>query len=902
MSINTQIVIWNANGLCKSKPEVEHYIKTNQVDVMLVSETHLTTRSYFNIPGYEIINAFHPGNRMRAGASVIVKRGIEFEELESVQLDWFQCAKIRLMTQTGEITIAAAYLPPRHTINRNDLTLQLMNLGPKFILGGDFNAKHTWWGSRVVNPKGTILYKCILDLGCIVHSTGEPTYWPSDPVKIPDLLDFAISKGINPVKISTVGCYDLCSDHSMVKVLLNTSYIRTIAKTKLIRRNTNLEHFKNWLEQHVDPEPQIYTEDDIDTAVESLTRNVHLAAHLSTPLTSPSINHRSQRDSHLWSTELSVLISTKRRLRRVWQLSRSRCDKTNYNRACKKLKQLLLELKSKSLEAYLADLEPGNAEHNLWNATKYLKRPIRRVAPVQTATGVWCRSSQEKANAFADHLSSCFQPFDLCGPADLEETLNFLDIACPLDLPLTQITSDEIQEEIAHLKVSKSPGYDCMDAIVLKQLPPNCIRNIKAIMNECFRLGHFPSQWKCAQVVVVPKPNKPESEIASYRPISLLVILSKILERLFLKRLLPILEDNHIIPDHQFGFRQGHGAIQQVHRVVNRILDSFENKKYCGAVFLDIRQAFDRVWHQGLLFKLKSKLPMPYYLFLKSYVQNRKFYVKINNSESPIHDVNAGVPQGSVLGPILYSAYTSDMPIPTGPHITTCTYADDTAFLFAADTITVSAHGLQEILNNVEPWLARWNIVINAEKSSHLTFTLRPGSSPPVSINGSDIPQVQSAKYLGLTLDKRLTWKDHITTKVKLMSFKFRKMGWLLFKRSKLSIKNKLLLYKTIIKPAWKYGIELWGTASSTNIKRLERSENKIIRHIIYAPFYVRNSTFRRDFKIPSVVEEIKNSSSKHSSKLNDHENHLAINLLDNSNQRRRLKRFHPLDLPFRVP
>lgn len=179
MSINTQIVIWNANGLCKSKPEVEHYIKTNQVDVMLVSETHLTTRSHFNIPGYEIINAFHPGNRMRAGASVIVKRGIEFEELELVQLDWFQCAKICLMTQTGEIIIAAAYLPPRHTINKKDLTLQLMNLGPKFILGGDFNAKYTWWGSRVVNPKGTTLYKCILDLGCIVHSTGEPTYWPS---------------------------------------------------------------------------------------------------------------------------------------------------------------------------------------------------------------------------------------------------------------------------------------------------------------------------------------------------------------------------------------------------------------------------------------------------------------------------------------------------------------------------------------------------------------------------------------------------------------------------------------------------------------------------------------------------------------------------------------------------
>lgn len=276
MSINTQIIIWNANGLCRNKPEVEHYIKTNQVDVMLISKTHFTPRSYFNIPGYDTINAMHPGNRIRGGASIIVKRAIEYEVLEPIQLDWFQCAKIHLMTQTGKITIAAAYLPPRHTININDISLQLRNLGPKFIIGGDFNAKHTWWGSRVNNPKGTLLLKCIRQMGCSVHSTGEPTYWPSDSAKIPDLLDFAITKGIDPAKISTGSCYDLCSDHSMVKILLHTSYIRTLVSVKLLGRNTNMEVFKNWLERNVDPQPQ--TGDDIDEAVESLTRHVHLAA------------------------------------------------------------------------------------------------------------------------------------------------------------------------------------------------------------------------------------------------------------------------------------------------------------------------------------------------------------------------------------------------------------------------------------------------------------------------------------------------------------------------------------------------------------------------------------------------------------------------------------------------
>jgi len=102
------------------------------------------------------------------------------------------------------------------------------------------------------------------------------------------------------------------------------------------------------------------------------------------------------------------------------------------------------------------------------------------------------------------------------------------------------------------------------------------------------------------------------------------------------------------------------------------------------------------------------------------------------------------------------------MPIPTGSQNMACTYADDTAFLVSADSLTLAAQGLQQALSNIEPWLKRWNIIINAEKSTHITFSLRPGISSSVMLNGAAIPQQLSAKYLGLTLDSRLTWKEHI--------------------------------------------------------------------------------------------------------------------------------------------
>ena len=329
------------------------------------------------------------------------------------------------------------------------------------------------------------------ELGLSAHSNGEPTYWPTDPRRIPDLLDFAITKGIDPTTISSVGCYDLCSDHSMVKILFNTRYLSTAPATKLIKRYTNRELFKSWLEENVEPLPEIHTRVDIDEAVENLARKVHLAAHIATP--TQEAGHirvlRARRDNHLWSTELASKVAEKRRLRRVWQLSRRPSDKTAYNRASKDLKQLLLDSKSKSLEAYLANLEPGNVEHNLWNATKYLKRPIRRVAPIQTPSGTWCRTSQEKANTFAEHLRNSFQPFQLCDSSDLKVTTQFLDAACPMDLPIREIRSSEIQEEIANLKLTKSPGYDQIDASALKLLPQNCIDYLNVIMNQVFVLA-----------------------------------------------------------------------------------------------------------------------------------------------------------------------------------------------------------------------------------------------------------------------------------------------------------------------------------------------------------------------------------------------------------------------------
>jgi hypothetical protein len=150
------------------------------------------------------------------------------------------------------------------------------------------------------------------------------------------------------------------------------------------------------------------------------------------------------------------------------------------------------------------------------------------------------------------------------------------------------------------------------------------------------------------------KPGKPANEASSYRPISLLSITSKIFAKLLLNRVRNDTDILDNVPDNQFGFREHHSTIQQIHRIVNKIAASLEEKQYCTAASLDIAQAFDKVWHTGLLYKLKNKLPSPYYLLLKLYISERYFQVKYHNAYSRYKLAKSGVPQGSVLGPLLY--------------------------------------------------------------------------------------------------------------------------------------------------------------------------------------------------------------------------------------------------------
>lgn len=879
-----KIAVWNANGLAKKSLELKTFMQMNDIDIMLITETHFTSKNYMNVPYYSVYTTNNPNGRAHGGTAIIVRNSIPHYPIDSVNSYKIQSTAIKIAGSTKKWVISAVYCPPNYSISSGEFTEFFQSLGTTFIAGGDYNAKHSWWGSRTVTPtpKGRNLYTSMQTNHLYPISTGEPTYWPADRTRLPDLLDFAIVKNFSPYLFSAETSLELTSDHTPI-----------IIQARLFMDNSNLSHhfisktdwnyFKEDLENSINCNIPLKTQEDIDLAIGSFYDKIRSATDAATT----KVKVSKKRST---SIEIANIIAEKRRLRKIWQKTRTPEHKHKLNVVIKELRRKLRIEQQEGFERYLNNLSSTQInDYSLWKATKKIKRPQIFIPPIRREDGGWARDDSEKAATFARYYGEVFTPNPRTVTTDIEETIinKTLD---PIQNLQINVKVSEVSALIQQINVKKSCGHDLISSKTVKQLPPKAIRFLTIIINAIFRVGYFPRLWKIALIVLINKPGKPPDQVTSYRPISLLPIFAKIIEKIIHSRLMPIIENKCIIPDFQFGFRARHGTTEQVNQVTSLIRRSLEDGSYCSAVFLDVAQAFDKVWHTGLLYKLKQIFPDNLYGLLESYLTNRGFQIKCRNSTSTIHPITAGIPQGSVLGPLLYIIFTYDIPKQAG--VTVNTYADDTAIL-ATDSNPISASNiLQRYLITLQQWFATWRIKINENKSTHVTFTTHRGICPSVMINNRPIPQGDTVKYLGIHLDTKLNWRTHIWTKRKQLNLQFRKFYWLMGWNSKLSLNNKLTIYKSIFKPIWTYGIVLWCTAANSNIQIIERFQNKILRSIVRAPWYITNESIRKELGIPTIEETADAFLTRYKERLKNHPNSLATNLLVTSIKKSRFKKF----------
>ena len=416
-------------------------------------------------------------------------------------------------------------------------------------------------------------------------------------------------------------------------------------------------------------------------------------------------------------------------------------------------------------------------------------------------------------------------------------------------------TVEEVTRIIHHLPKNKAPGPDLVTTLALKHAPRQLAILLTTIFNDCYRLGYFPTKWKEARICMILKPGKTALFPQHYRPISLLSHIAKIFEKIINYRLTDEVETRQLYPPHQFGFRRHHDTTAQLVRIVEYITKSFNDNGYTVGVFLDVEKAFDRVWHDGAIYKLISfGFPRQLVLIIRSFLTNRNFQVRYLDCHSVTKPIAAGVPQGSPLSPMLFNIYTSDLP--THRHTCIATFADDTAIFSTNKSLRFAQLWMQQHLDAIAHWTSCWRININHDKSAAILFTRRRRQLLRINFRNHRIPQENTTKYLGLQLDQKLIFKTHIDSTVQKTS---RKISYLypMLTSHRLQIHTRLDIYSAVIRSSMLYASPAWCHIVPSHLRKLQVLQNRALRIISGHSRDTRISQLHEDLRITTIPEEL---------------------------------------------
>ena len=413
-------------------------------------------------------------------------------------------------------------------------------------------------------------------------------------------------------------------------------------------------------------------------------------------------------------------------------------------------------------------------------------------------------------------------------PSGQDEFEKYCPDRCKNSMFCCPITPDEIVRIIQNLPANKAPGKDGVNSKILKEVSDIIADPLAHIFNLSFVTGIVPDLLKIAKVIPVYKKGE-RSLPGNYRPISLLSIFDKILEKLMYKRLSGFLEANKILYKYQFGFRKNHSTSQAVMEVLDNIYTHSDNREITMGIYLDLQKAFDTVNHSILLKKLDiygvRGITLNWFI---SYLSNRKQYTVLLNHESSLEFINYGVPQGSVLGPLLFLIYMNDIQYAV-PDAKLKLFADDTnLFLHNSDSVK-----LFSIANACMVQLSEWfnanRLSLNLNKTCYSLFgpTHKVRTGLELYISGEVIQNTECCKYLGIFIDCGLKWQEHINY----IYNKIIKFTSIFYKvRAKLPQEILRMVYFAFVYPHLVYGIEIYANTTMNHLIKLITLNNKLLR------------------------------------------------------------------------
>ena len=773
-------------------------------------------------------------------ACVVLKEGF------GPTLGWTQdstpnMAVVQVRFRNRTLFLTSAYVEPdvdaRNTLGRLDDFLK-SHLDAQHIIGMDGNGKHVLWNCDDNDGRGESIATIASTNNLDVLNVGRTPTFESVThgrycCSIPDvtLASNNIADSIQRWTVNQDACQ--ASDHNAIDFTISASVAgRPGLRTSTYyfnNKTANWAKFQSSLRHEMESSGLLdlslenLSPDDLDDTVCRMTHVIRTAC-----TATMKIRGSGRQVNPWWTPELQDLKQKCIRLHhRLNQQSRGSGVQDSAAAEHRRAKLDYAKAVKKTSGRHFRDFCSRQGKENVWTLTNRLIKDAPKQQPpstLQTSTG-FTSSSEETASALLRH----FYPDDDADVRDEQIDLRQQEHLLSSGADERPFVPDEVRECLRTMNPNRAPGHDNLTSDICSEFADAFPDFLTGLFNRCLDVGHFPSSWKDARVKIIQKPGKDDyTSLSSFRPIGLLPIFGKLLEKLFIKRMTFRALQERTWNGRQFGFKEQTSTTDALRTLIEKIKSARKLGRHVIGVSLDIKAAFDNAWWPALMERLRrTQCPRNIHRLIKSYLSGRTVTLDLGDARAS-KSMTKGCVQGSVCGPTFWNLILDDLldvPLPYGCHIQA--YADDVMLLVDGRTVADVQMSANQALASILDWGRSVKLSFSPAKTQAIAFN-RASKQASITMDGVEVPFRPDIRLLGVVLDEHLSFIKHAKCVISKVTRTFRLLCKFVRPTWGVHPENVEILYHHVIVPTVTYASGIWGSAAERpSVRRLLQSFNR---------------------------------------------------------------------------